>query len=410
MFRRVNFYSICFAFGLSVLLILAGSRYTDNTNYRPMSESRRNIKNFFKVDDGEDTESQPVPTNSYDGTPNIEKILEKTRAKIQFELWNYNFTYSGVKKLDDLIIETGGRPLRSIIISSWRSGSTFLGEVINAIPGTYYHYEPFLNYGIIQIRGSPLAETVLNSIKDMLKCNFEEMDDFLDYGRGHNHQFSHNTRLWDHCKYKKELCFDSDFMSKFCKLFPFQSMKVVRLRLRLVQELLEDKELNAKVVFLIRDPRGVLQSRLHRDFCHPSPDCSNPELLCADMISDYVAASRLLKLYPDKLMVLRYEDLALNLNSTTHKLLKFLRLSHMQAVDEYLNSHTNTEVSGVSSTFRVSREVPFRWKNILDFEYADQIQMACKEAMNLWGYRMAHNATHMTSKEFDPLETYTITQ
>lgn len=82
----------------------------------------------------------------------------------------------------------------------------------------------------------------------------------------------------------------------------------------------------------------------------------------------------------------------------------------MQAVDEYLNSHTNTEVSGVSSTFRVSREVPFRWKNILDFEYADQIQMACKEAMNLWGYRMAHNATHMTSKEFDPLETYTITQ
>lgn len=36
------------------------------------------------------------------------------------------------KSLNDLTLETGGQPIRSIIISTWRSGSTFLGDILNA--------------------------------------------------------------------------------------------------------------------------------------------------------------------------------------------------------------------------------------------------------------------------------------
>ncbi|XP_039765795.1 carbohydrate sulfotransferase 4-like isoform X2 [Pararge aegeria] len=316
MLRRVNFYSICIAFGLSVLLILAGSRYTDNTNYRP-SESRRNIRNFLKpIEDVDESSLQPIPTNADDGTPDVDKILDRTRLKIKHELWNYNFTQSGVQNLDGLLMESGGQPFRSLIISTWR----------------------------------------------------------------------------------------------FCKLFPFQSMKVVRVRLRLVKQLLQDKELNLKVILLIRDPRGVMQSRQHRNFCQPAPDCWKPELLCADMISDYVAAARLKQEYPHRFMALRYEELALSPNSTSYALLKFLGLGITPSIDEFLHSHTNVEVAGVSSTFRVSRDVPFRWKNVLDFNYVDEIQMTCKEAMSLWGYRNAHNSTHMTSKDYNPLDQYSLTQ
>lgn len=241
MLRRVNFYSICFAFGLSVLLILAGSRYTDNINYRPSPESQRTLKNYLKTED-EESLLQPIPTNLDDGSPDIEKILERTRSKIKFELYNYNFTFSGVHKLDDLLLESGGRPVRSIIFSTWRSGTTFLGEVLNAMPGNFYHYEPLLKYEIIQIRGPPNADKALSTIKSMLKCDFRNMEDYFEYGKKHLHQFSHNTRLWDHCKHKKELCADANFTSKFCKIFPFQSMKVVRVRLRLIKDLLDDKE------------------------------------------------------------------------------------------------------------------------------------------------------------------------
>lgn len=57
-------------------------------------------------------------------------------------------------------------------MTSWRSGSTFLGDVLNSIPANFYHYEPLLDYDIIQIRGPPLAEEALKRLKDLLTCNY----------------------------------------------------------------------------------------------------------------------------------------------------------------------------------------------------------------------------------------------
>ena len=37
------------------------------------------------------------------------------------------------------------KPLRRILIlTTWRSGSTFLGELLSMIPGTFYSFEPLL--------------------------------------------------------------------------------------------------------------------------------------------------------------------------------------------------------------------------------------------------------------------------
>lgn len=240
MLRRVNFYSVCFAFGVSGLLILAGSRYTDNTNLQASIESRRHSRNFLRIEDGDDNYMQPVPTNPYDGSPNINKLIDNERYKIKQELLHFNFSYSGPRKLENLLMEAGGQPQRSLIISTWRSGTTFLGEILNAVPGNFYHYEPLLNYGILQIRGLPHSTKALKRLKKMLHCKFDNMDDYFEFGRDNLHQFSHNTRLWDHCKHKRNLCFDARFTEKFCKLFPFQSMKVVRLRLHLVEDLITD--------------------------------------------------------------------------------------------------------------------------------------------------------------------------
>ncbi|GBP85705.1 hypothetical protein EVAR_58748_1 [Eumeta japonica] len=174
---------------------------------------------------------ESFPTRPEDGSLDVNGIFERTRYKIRFELSNYNFSNAnGIKKLEDLLIEEGGRPLRSLIVSTWRSGTTFLGEVLNAIPGNFYHYEPLLKYEIIQIRGPPYADEALNTLKKYVQM------------------------------------------------------------------------LNLKVVFLVRDPRGVMQSRQHRNFCQPAPDCWQPQLLCADMVNDYTATIRLQKSYPGQLI------------------------------------------------------------------------------------------------------------
>ena len=49
-----------------------------------------------------------------------------------------------------------------------------------------------------------------------------------------------------------------------CPLFPFQSIKTVRLRLNLTEQLVKDPSLNVRVMLLVRDPRGTMESRKHR--------------------------------------------------------------------------------------------------------------------------------------------------
>lgn len=57
-----------------------------------------------------------------------------------------------------------------------------------------------------------------------------------------------------------------------------------------------------KIIYLVRDPRGTLASRHHRDWCPGKPDCDDPKRLCDDLESDYYTAFRFNKLYPDQFM------------------------------------------------------------------------------------------------------------
>lgn len=65
--------------------------------------------------------------------------------------------------------------MRSVILTSWRSGSTFLGDVVNAHPANFYHYEPLLDFGIVQIRGPPLADEALRNLESLLRCDFNTL-------------------------------------------------------------------------------------------------------------------------------------------------------------------------------------------------------------------------------------------
>lgn len=57
--------------------------------------------------------------------------------------------------------------------------------------------------------------------------------------------------------------------------------------------------LGVRLVLLVRDPRGILQSRKHREWCPSKPDCSDPALVCGDMVSDFSAAVEFSKKYPN---------------------------------------------------------------------------------------------------------------
>lgn len=249
--------SVCFLFILSL------NQKSDDRNVHVFASEPAAMMRDYNI----------IPQNNFT-TPlvPIKLIIQQYQTYLEQALYDYDFAPN--TNLKNFTLATGGRPLRNIIITTWRSGSTFLGDVINAVPGNYYHYEPLLNYGIVQIRGPPYADSALRNLKRLLMCDYTEMHNYLMYGRSHVNLFTHNTRLWHQCELYPQYCWNSTFLSEFCRLFPFQSMKVVRLRLRLAEELLKDDRLVMKqhrgrhrsesdICCLTTQPRAKIRSKLN---------------------------------------------------------------------------------------------------------------------------------------------------
>lgn len=347
----------------------------------------------------------------------IADIIRYQREKINEEMRFLEYQ-KDFENIDALTPETNGKPFRNIIITTWRSGSTFLGEILNSIPGTYYHFEPLVNYGIINIRGPPNDQPAINQLKNLLNCNYTSLNDYLDFGAKNKFVFSYNTRLWNYCHLHRghpnntgnpshpddpRYCTDPKFLSSFCKLFPIQTMKVMRLRLALAEQLLEDPNLNVRIIFLVRDPRALMQSRKHCEWCDGNPDCEHTPTVCNDMVSDYYSATNLQIKYPHKFKAVRYEELSLNPFEVTEEILKFYGLPFDRKVVKFLESHTKKDIGHIYSTYRDSSLTPFRWMRNLTNKEINDIQISCSKSMDLWGYKKMHDHDMYSVKEFNPL-------
>jgi len=333
-------------------------------------------------------------------------IIENQRLRISREMTSFPFDKD--HDVNDYIPDEGGQPVRAMITTTWRSGSTFLGDILLSHPATFYHYEPLIHFYINQVRdGTPLASEAIKVIKSIFHCDYSDLGTFLDYAKIHLEALSHNERLWSQCfGDNRKLCYNPDFLSQFCSLFPFQSLKTVRLRVNLTRSFIEDPSLNVQVLLLIRDPRGTLQSRKHRTWCPGKPDCDQPDHLCKDLVSDYYAVQQLKKEFPNRIRVIRYEDFCKDIKNNAKELLQFFNFKMHPRVINFIESHTHENMGGVSSTFRDSKNAPYHWRNELNFTEVQNIQEKCSQAMDLWGYRKATSPEEL--KDLDPLNEYNL--
>lgn len=184
-----------------------------------------------------------------------------------------------------------------LIVTSFRSGSTFLGDLLNRYPGTFYTFEP-LRYS--QPREQSRA---VEFVSQVFKCN-PEHEYFVQAKNERSFtykDFRHNFRLWNVCQQLSinvTECFVPELYYKACPIFPIRLIKTVRMRVRETEKLLNDSNLEKtlKIVVLVRDPRGVINSRQAMPWCDQS--CRDPLILCKNLQDDVLAAHELEKKYP----------------------------------------------------------------------------------------------------------------
>ena len=205
---------------------------------------------FFKIDVKEQKSDMPVlmireKITRFQFNP-IKIIIGKRRRD--------------VFKLGDYIPPTRARNIW--IVTRGRSGSSFLGDMLNRYPGTFYSFEP-LHYkdGILGKEG------VANLLEQVFQCNPE--NGYFAHAKKWKGSLSRNFRLWNVCQSilrKNEACFIPELYYSTCPIFPIRLVKTIRLPFKEVERFLIDSEIgnSLKIVFLFRDPRGVFQSLISK--------------------------------------------------------------------------------------------------------------------------------------------------
>lgn len=239
------------------------------------------------------------------------------------------------------------------------------------------------------------------------RCRYKAKSEYMNTALSIKEMFTRNVLVWQTCSNQQigdSLCYNDAFLKGACQLFPWSTMKIVRLRLKLLRPILEDSKLNARIVYLVRDPRGVMNSRFDTvKWCHSS-DCNDPAYLCSDMDDDLTAALELRKDFPGLVYILRYEDMSLSPVNKTKELLEFLGLDFDPKMQEFLDSHTTKNYDKPWSTSRDSKTRVTYWASKLPAEKLKGVQDVCAPVMRRFGYLPVNSTKDISlEKILEPL-------
>lgn len=281
--------------------------------------------------------------------------------------------------------------------------------MLQSYSGAFYHFEPLHYFGNV------VAHNQFNSarklVHDLFVCDYRDWGSFPEWA-WFNSDFltlRRNKRYWQMCTDRdstRVLCYNICFLAAACRSSPVQIIKTIRMAASEAGKLLEEySDLNLKVIHLVRDPRGTINSRQHKDiavWCGKYKACSSPETFCSLVNDDLKQACQLQKRYPDRYKVIRYEDLALDPPQTTEKLFKFLDIGPVPSeVAQFLETHTQggSHVSTHSflqppyRTVRNSTQAALEWRHKMKLKDIQNVQRKCHTVLNTLGYKMINRTS-----------------
>ena len=283
--------------------------------------------------------------------------------------------------------------LRVLLVAYFRSGSSFLGDLMQQNCRTFYSFEP-LHYMTEGVR-IPDARTneALYVLGKIFDCSFPEITHYVKWALKPENRFLFrwNRMLWTRCRVKPVSCFNAAFVKDVCKRSRVQVIKTTRIHMRHVRLLIEslDKSTRSclKVVYLVRDPRGIFNSRKNLIWC-ANKTCADPRVLCSDMQQDLQEFKKLKSTMPGQVSIVRYEDLALFPTTTVMSLMKHLELPFSKQIERFLNSHTHADPKVLQiekqdpySTRRNSIETATEWVNRLSAVELQKTQYVCRSVI-----------------------------
>ncbi|KAH8418794.1 hypothetical protein KR222_005407 [Zaprionus bogoriensis] len=289
--------------------------------------------------------------------------------------------------LSNYTLEAGGKPIRSMLVTFRGSGALSLLDYLSRQAGCYHHFSPLIGHRR-QITETKQVSNALVELVSLYNCDYNHSLAMLNLGmRTPTFRKFYGVQSFTCTTYSNEVCWNPETMASICKIFPFINMSVYNMQLRFLKVLLELKNLDLRMLLLVRDPRGTMASRAKRVWCANNPDCSRPFELCKNMVSDYEIATKLLQDYPNRFGIVRFEELAENPTKELKTIFNFYGLP-MKPLDVNADRSRKSESDAKpeSQDDLLYFDGPLDWMSTLTAEQVRDIQTTCQEAMRLWGY------------------------
>ena len=309
-----------------------------------------------------------------------------------------------------------------IIIAYHRSGSSFLGEMFNRDPEAFYLFEPIHTIDAFldaRRRFPVLYDTLIRNLLDTIfKCDFSKNPFFVNTLTSSPFRLK-SQALTSHglCdprvnSGKMHLCqrINDTVLTKLCSSRPLRVIKTIRMaRWKNLDFLVDSSHTSFKAIHLVRDPRGIIASRvswllerISRDENSTSPEKMAvrfavqryvrilSENLCKQMANDINDWTKRVKLGRAYAMV-RYEDASKQPLTIYKQISKFAGVAQAASVIGWLESNTKSSDLNYYSTTRNSSAVPHMWRRSLTLRLVNEIQKNCAQVMGILGYKMVHS-------------------
>ncbi|KAI1292054.1 hypothetical protein HDE_07436 [Halotydeus destructor] len=288
-------------------------------------------------------------------------------------------------------LQAGKRKPLVLLVTYFRSGSSFIGDILQQSPTTFYYFEP-LRYMTVDERIAEQNKGKAMAVLDAIAhCNYTRLVNSLGWN---DFRFVLRSRKFRKNSWTKNesMTLSPELGDRLCRSAKAYVMKITRLPMVYVEDVMDRlHDMEPSVIFSVRDPRGIYNSRKKEKWCHEG--CKSLINICEEMRQDLLAFKELEKRWPNRVSMVKFEDIATEPELVTRKLFARVNLKYSEHVNRFLNQHTQLnghnarQANSTMSTVKDSRKVTLKWMNELTLDELNQAQHpACRTLYRDLGY------------------------
>jgi len=170
-----------------------------------------------------------------------------------------------------------------------------------------------------------------------------------------------------------------------CQTSSMLVIKFIRLRIRAAIALLPYFP-NLKIVHLVRDPRGILNSQKKVGLLNTKDNNPVTEL-CSNLEEDLTYTKLLMKTDPNRVMLLQYEDIAEDPFKTTERLYNFANADFSSSVKTFITKMTSssTDSCNFCTQRKNSSATAAKWRSQIKFQQSSSYTCHAKTVWTFLG-------------------------